>query len=142
MTTPEQNKALVIRFNKEFIEQGNVQVFHELIAPDFVNQTAPPDTPKGPEGVFYFFNNVVKPAFPDLKVEIYDMVAENDKVATRKAFLGTHQGDFLGVPPSHKNVTINVMDIVRIRDGKFIEHWNVLDLENIMVQISTEDYVL
>jgi predicted SnoaL-like aldol condensation-catalyzing enzyme len=79
MTTPEQNKELVLRFNKEFIEKGNIQAFKNLIAPDFVNQTAPPGVPKGPEGVLYFFNEVLRPAFPDLKVEIYDMVAESIK---------------------------------------------------------------
>ncbi|MCW3109081.1 MAG: hypothetical protein JWQ09_3587 [Segetibacter sp.] len=135
MTTPEQNKELVVRFNKEFIENKSIQAFKELIAPDFVNQTAPPGVPKGPEGVLYFFNEFLRPAFPDLTVEIYDQVAEDDKVATRKAFHATHKGVFLGVPASDKKVIMQVIDIVRLRDGKFIEHWNVLDLQSIMMQI-------
>lgn len=135
MTTPEQNKELVLRFNKEFIEKGNIQAFKNLIAPDFVNQTAPPGVPKGPEGVLYFFNEVLRPAFPDLKVEIYDMVAEGDKVATRKAYHATHQESFLGVPASNKKVVMQVIDIVRLRDGQFIEHWNVVDMQNVMMQV-------
>ena len=136
MSTPEQNKEAVSRFNKEFIENENNQAFEDLIAPDFVNQTAPPGVPQGPEGVLYFFNQFLRPAFPDLKVEIYDQVAEGDKVATRKAFHATHRGPFLGVPASNKKVVIEVIDIIRLRDGKFIEHWNILDLQNVLMQIT------
>lgn len=132
---PEQNKELVLRFNKEFIENQSMQAFKELIAPDFVNQTAPPGVPKGREGVLYFFNEFLRPAFPDLTVQIYDQVAEGDKVATRKAFHATHKGAFLGVRASNKTVVIPVIDIVRLRDRQFIEHWNVLDMQSIMIQI-------
>jgi predicted SnoaL-like aldol condensation-catalyzing enzyme len=72
----EQNKTIVARFNKEFIEQGNMQFFIDTMDADFINQTAPPGSPKGPEGVVYFFNNVLKIAFPDLRVVIHDQVAE------------------------------------------------------------------
>lgn len=132
----EQNKATVTRFNKEFIQQGNMETFTELIADDFINQTAPPGVPKGPEGVAYFFNHFLKPSFPDLTVEIYDQVAEGDKVTTRKAFHATHSGDFFGVPATGKKVVMDVIDIVRLRNGKFVEHWNVLDWHSVMSQIT------
>ena len=60
MSTAEQNKATVTRFNKEFIEGGDMNVFNEIIAPDFINQTAPLGVPKGPEGIMYFFNHFFK----------------------------------------------------------------------------------
>ena len=139
MSTLEQNKATVARFNKEFIEQGSMEVFNELISPDFKNQTAPPGVPTGPEGVIYFFNNLLKPAFPDLKVVIHDQVAEGDKVTTRKSFYATHKEDFFGVPASGKNVVIDVIDIIRLQDGKFIEHWNVADMQAVMIQITSDN---
>ena len=137
MTTAEQNKAIVTRFNKEFIQQGNMESFKELIADDFLNQTAPPGVPKGPEGVVYFFNNFLKPSFPDLTVEIYDQVADGDKVTTRKAFHATHTADFFGVPATNKKVVMNVIDILRLRDGKFVEHWGILDMQGLMGQLSS-----
>jgi steroid delta-isomerase-like uncharacterized protein len=136
MNTAEQNKATVTRFNKEFIENGNVDVFNEIMSEDFINQTAPPGVPKGPEGVMYFFMHFLKPAFPDLKVVIHDQVAENDKVTTRKVFHATHKGEFFGIPASNKSVAMEVIDIIRLRDGKFVEHWNVLDWQNVISQIS------
>jgi hypothetical protein len=76
--TRAANKAVVVRFNKEVIEQGNESTFRELIAPDFVNRSAPPGAPTGPEGMLFTFNRVLRPAFPDLSVEIHDQVAEGD----------------------------------------------------------------
>jgi len=133
----DQNKATVRRFNKEFIEGGNMESFNEIIAADFINQTAPVGSPKGPEGVAYFFNHLLRSAFPDLKVVIHDQVAEGDKVTTRKSFHATHRGEFFGVPASNKKVVMDVIDIIRLRDGKFAEHWGALDMQNVMMQITS-----
>ena len=137
MSTAEQNKATVTRFNKEFIEAGNIEASHEIIAADFVNQTARPGVPKGPEGVMYFFNHFLKPAFPDLKVVIHDQVAEADKVTTRKSFHATHTGEFFGVPATGKSVVMDIIDIVRLRDGKFVEHWNLLDWRSVIMRLQS-----
>ena len=136
--TAEQNKAIVRRINKEFIEGGNMNTFNEIFAPDFINQTAPAGTPTGPDGVVYFFNHLLKPAFPDLKVVIHDQVAQDDKVTTRKSFHATHKGDFFGVPATNKNVVMEVIDIIRLRDGQFVEHWGILDTQGLMAQISAQ----
>lgn len=136
MDTQDQNKAIVARFNKEFIQGGDMNAFGEIISPDFINQTAPPGVPKGPEGVLYFFNHFLKPAFPDLTVEIYDQVAEGDKVTTRKAFHATHTGEFMGVPATNKKVVMDVIDILRLRDNRLVEHWGVLDFQSVMAQLA------
>jgi predicted ester cyclase len=136
VTTASQNKAVVTRFNKEFIEAGDIRAFNEIIAPEFINQTAPPGVPKGPEGVMYFFNNFLRPAFPGMKVDIRMQVAENDLVTTHKLFHVSHQGEFMGIPPTGKNIIIEVMDIIRLKDGKFVEHWNVLDWQQVINQLT------
>lgn len=134
--TTEQNKAIVTRINKEFIEGGNVNTVYEIFSPDFVNQTAPPGSPQGPEAIIYFFNHLLKPAFPDLKVTIHDQVAEGDRVTTRKSFHATHKGEFFGVAPTNKPVVMEVIDIIRLKDGKFMEHWGILDMHSLMSQIT------
>jgi len=136
MSITEQNKATVCRFNKEFIEAGNMNSFNEIMDPSFINHTAPAGVPKGPEGVMYFFNHFLKPAFHDLTVSINDQVAEGDKVTTYKTFTATHKGDFLGITASGRKVTMEVIDIIRLKDGKFTDHWNVLDWQAVMQQIS------
>ena len=112
-----------------------MNAFNEIIAPGMINHSAPPGASNGPEGVVYFFNQVLRPAFPDLTVTIHDQVAEGDKVTTRKSFYGTHTGDFFGVTPTGNQVTMNVIDILRLKDGQFSEHWGILDMQGVMSQI-------
>jgi predicted ester cyclase len=135
--TTVQNKALVRRVNKEFIEGGDINTFNEIFAEEFINHTAPPGSPTNRDGVIYFFNHLLKPAFPDLKVEIHDMVAEDDKVTTRKSFHATHKGEFFGVKPTNKSVVMDVIDIIQLRDGKYIGHWGILDLHSVMTQLTS-----
>ncbi len=135
MNTPSENKRIVARFNREVIEQGNMLAFHELVASDFVNHTAPPGTPKGPDGFAAFFTDTLRPALPDLTVELHDQIAEGDKVVTRKTISGTHKGMFLGVPPTGRRITIRVTDIVRIKNGQYAEHWGNADLHGTIAQM-------
>lgn len=134
--TIEQNKATVRRFNKEFIEGGNMNSFNEIIDASFINHTAPDGVPKGPEGIMYFFNHFLKPAFPDLTVSINDQVAEGDKVTTYKTFTATHKGELFGVPATGKKISWELIDIIRLKDGKFTDHWNVLNWQAVMQQIA------
>ena len=122
--------------NKEFIEGGNIDTIHEIFADNFVNHTAPPGSPTNRDAVIYFFNQLLKPSFPDLKVEIHDMIANGDKVTTRKSFHATHKGAFFGVEPTHKPVVMDAIDIIQLRDGKNIAHWGILDMHSLMAQLT------
>lgn len=135
-TSIEQNKRTVQRFNKEFIEQGNMESFHELVATDVVNHSAPTGSSKGRDGMLYFLQHVLRKGFPDMTVEILDQVAEGDKVTTRKAIYATHLGEFMGIPASKKKVVINVIDIIRLRDGKYAEHWGMSNLAEVATQLA------
>ena len=136
MPTPEDvlktNKAAVVRFNREVIEQGNEDSFRALVAPGFVNRTAPPGMSAGADGMLFTFKRVLRPAFPDLKVEIHDQVAEGDKVTTRKTLRGTHRGELLGIPATNEAVAIEVIDIVRLENGRYAEHWSVNTLGSVL----------
>lgn len=132
----EENKATVRRFNMEFIQDGSMETFNQIIDPAFVNHTAPPGTQTGPDGVYYFFNHMLKPAFSGFAVEIHEQFADGDTVTTRKSFHGTHTGEFFGAPASGKPVRIDVIDIVKLRDGKFTDHWGIVDWSAVMAQIN------
>lgn len=60
-------------------------------------------------------------AFPDSHVTVDDMLAEGDRVATKKTFTGTHTGDFMGIAPTGNRVTLQYVDILRLRDGRIID---------------------
>jgi predicted ester cyclase len=119
----EQNKAVVLRFNRECIERGIPSSFEELLAANVVNHAAPPGMPNGRESFTYFLNEVLRKGFPDLCVEILSQIAEGDHVATRKRISATHKGEVFGIAPTYKKVQIDVIDIIRLENGKYAEHW-------------------
>ena len=130
----EKNKEVVIRFNKEVIEQGNPDAFKQLMDHDFINRTAP-ITANGADGMWDTFSNILRPAFPDLTVEIYEQIAEDDKVVTRKAITGTHKGKLFDILPTGRRIKIDVIDIVRVKDGKYIEHWGINTLQTVLSEL-------
>jgi len=94
------NKAIVTRFNKEFIEGGDINVFNEIVDDAVINHTAPEGISKDKNGMLQVIGFFRK-AFPNLIVEIYEQVAEADVVATRKAFRGKHMGAFMGIDSTY-----------------------------------------
>jgi steroid delta-isomerase-like uncharacterized protein len=119
-------KALQRRFVEEYQSDGKVDVGKELIADDFVNHSPGPGMAADKQGVLDFFA-ILRAGLPDFTAEIRDMLVDGDKVVTNKTFHGTHNGELFGVPPTGAAVSIDVMDIVRYRDGQIVEHWNVVD---------------
>jgi predicted ester cyclase len=68
-------------------------------------------------------------------MEPHEMLAEGDMVCARVTFSGTHQGEFMGLPPTGKRIEVDAIDIVRIRDGQVAEHWGVFDAMLMMQQL-------
>lgn len=90
--------------------------------------------PPGPEGVRQAWS-MMRSAFPDLQVEIEDVIAEGDRVAVRGAIHGTHRGELMRIPPTGKRVTVSLIDINRIENGKLAERWGQSDMLGMMQQL-------
>ena len=122
MSRPEaENKAQFRRTYEELLNEGNLAVAEELVAPDFVIHEAPPGRNRGPESM-RGLATMLRTAFPDLHFTIEELVAEGDTVAGRLTMSGTHQGPLMGMPPTGRSVQQDHMHFVRFRDGKAIEH--------------------
>jgi steroid delta-isomerase-like uncharacterized protein len=132
--SPAENKSIVSRLVEEAQSRGDMSVVDELLSPDFVDHNALPGIPPTREGVKIIFT-MFRTAFPDLRATIHEQIAEGDKVVTRKTLSGTHQGDFLGIPPTGKHVDIAVIDILRLTDGKITDHWNIVDQIGLLQQL-------
>lgn len=132
----DENKEVVRRFNIEVIQNGSEVAFQALISPDFINHAAPPGMPQGPESMWDTFEKVLRPALSNLKIVIHDQIAEADKVTTRKTISGIHSGTLLGVPATGRELTISVIDIVRIEGGRYAEHWGLNTLSNVIATLS------
>jgi len=128
--------ALVVmnKFIEEFQTGGKEAVADELLAPDFVDHTPFPGFGPGRDDVKALFA-ALRSAFPDLRGEVVEQFTDADRIATRKTFHGTHRGEFFGKPTTGRKVAIRVMDIVRVKDGKLAEHWNVVDVAGLWSQL-------
>ncbi|WP_229249311.1 ester cyclase [Dyadobacter sandarakinus] len=133
--TTENNKEVVRRFNQEVIAEGNPESFHELMDEQFVNRSAPEGMSSGADGMLYFFNEILRPAMPDIHVTIHQQVAEGDLVTTRKTISGTQTGTLLGIPPTGRTLNIDVVDIVRVKNGRYFEHWGITSLPEVLFQL-------
>ena len=116
----EVNKANVRR-GFEAVNQKNLAVFDELLTPDVVFHSAS-TTMQGREAYKQFLSMYMT-AFPDLQFTIEDMIAEGDTVVVRYTTRGTHQGNFMGIPPTGKQVSGTGIFIDRIVNGKAVEQW-------------------
>ncbi len=109
----EENKAVIRRLIEEFINQGNTAVAEALVAEDHVALGPSPGQEQGREGLIATIARM-RTAFPDLEWTIEDMIAEGDRVAVYFIWRGTHQGEFLGIPPTGKRVTVAGMGFMSL----------------------------
>ena len=126
--SPDDNKTIVRRIFNEFWVRGNVQVLDELLADDCVNYEQSNPELRGKEACKEWANGVRLAngqGFPDLDLKAEDFVAEGDKVAKRWVFRGTQSGEYAGIPPTGKTVTMRGITLYRLADGKVKEmYWN------------------
>jgi len=128
------NKATVRRFYEEVFNQKNRAAIDECSDPNYVDRSAPPGLPGGIAGQKQLIGMYLT-AFPDLHLAVEEMIAEGDKVVSRWSGSGTHQGKFMGIPPTGKQVTATGMEIIRIAGRKFVEHWMELDALGLLQQL-------
>jgi len=131
----QENKALVRRYNDEFWGSGNEALADELFAENLVDHDPPgPDLAPGREGMRQALRNF-RSAFPDLETAYEHLIAEGDKVVLRWKARGTHEGDFMGIPPTRRQVTLRGVDILRIENGKIAERWAEYDNLGLLQQL-------
>lgn len=130
----EENKSLVTRYVDQVLNRGNTAVADELLAPDYRRYISPTTAPLSADVQKQRLAGV-RAAFPDWQVTVEDMIADGDRVAFRATIRGTHRGVFQGIAPTGKPVAVAALDIVRIENGKFVEHWGGPDLMNLLQQL-------
>ena len=129
----EDNKAKMRQFYEEVVQNGDFAKLDEFAAPNFVDHNPGPGQAPGVEGVKQFFT-AMRAAVSDLRVSVEQIIAEGDKVAAHVSISGRHTGELMGIPPSGKEVVMRVSDIVRIENGKAVEHWGVEDMSGFVSQ--------
>lgn len=133
----EQNKAVIRRFY-EAVNKKDVAIFEQVCDPKFVNHTpGPGDTTGGLAGLRQMFSSF-QPAFPDLRFNLHQIVAEGDTVIAHFTADGTHKGAFMGAAPTGKKIAFHGADIWKVRNGKAAEVWHYGDEAMAMAEIGVK----
>ena len=114
--------------------KGNLNVVKEIFDTDYVSHNPAGANIKGPQEYKQFISDL-RTAFPDLRFIINDRFTKEDKVVARWTVHGTHKGEFLGIPPSGKEVTVTGIVIHRFAGDKIQETWEEYDSLGLMQQI-------
>ena len=129
-----QNKEIMQRLVEEYFNTGDPSYLEEWFSPDFVNHNPSWGIPGDCEG-FEQYVETIRSAFPDLRFAIGELIAEGETVVAYVTATGTHQGQFWGVEPTGKNVSVPTIWIARFSEGKVSEWWSTWDWWSVMQQI-------
>jgi steroid delta-isomerase-like uncharacterized protein len=129
------DNAATMRSAYECISAGDISGFGDLVADDFVEHEEVPGLPPTKDGVLDYFRLLLT-AFPDMRMDVEDLMSDGDKTVARVRATATHDGEFMGVPPTGNQVDMQLIDIMRFDDDGLVrEHWGVADMLSLMQQL-------
>jgi predicted ester cyclase len=130
-------KDLSNRFYKEVFENGNIDAADDLLDKNAIEHEKPPPgmtLKKGREGMKALIK-VYLDTFSGFSVEVHDQITEGDKVVCRVTYSATHTGDFVGIPPTGKTITVDAFDAFRCKGDRIVEHWGLFDALGMLTQM-------
>ena len=135
----DDTQAKNIEKTKSFyplFEKGDWAAIEQIIDPSFTDHG-----PMIPEGAnsnrdsLMKYLKMTKEGYPDLKFEVLHTAADGDMVFVHYRFTGTNTGPFMGMPATNKKIDYTGVDLLRIKDGKAVEHWDYADNVTYMKQM-------
>jgi len=118
----------------EAFNQGHLAVIDELLIPDHLAHNTYGGAPNGPQGLKWLIT-MFRTAFPDLRCTVEDEISEGDQFAAHWTMRGTHNGSFLGNPPTGRPVVAQGIIFARIENGRIVEDWTLTDQLGILQQL-------
>jgi predicted ester cyclase len=120
-------RTVVRRYVEEVVNTGDVSRLAEFVAPGYVEVHAGRTYPVGLEGAREHVLGVRR-TYPDLRVTILRQIAEGEWVASVITAVGTHRGEWIGIRPTGKVITVTGVNVDRVVDGRIVEHGGAADL--------------
>ncbi|HUI02842.1 MAG TPA: ester cyclase [Acidimicrobiales bacterium] len=131
----DDNKALVREW-LQAVDTGDVGVLDKYLDAGFVDHNPPPfqGPNSGVQGAKDAFNYALG-AFSNFRHEVEEQFVDGDRVISRITGYGTHSGEFLGIPPTGKEVRMEGIAIHRVVNGQMVEHWAQVDAAGLLMQL-------
>jgi predicted ester cyclase len=129
------DNAATMRSAYDRINAGDLDGYGDLVADDFVEHEELPGLAATKEGMLDYFRALLA-AFPDLRMDVEDLIVDGDKTVARVRATATHRGEFMGIAPTGMQARIQLIDIMRFDGtGLVAEHWGVADMLSLMQQL-------
>nr|WP_288837568.1 ester cyclase [uncultured Flavobacterium sp.] len=132
--TSEANKTFMTYFIEEVINKKNLAATNDLVSEDFIEHVPFPGQGPGREGLKFALNAMFT-GFPDMKWTVNEQISEGEKVVTRFTWTGTHDGEFMGIPPTNRKVEVWGMVIDLVRNNLFSESRIIMDNIGLLQQL-------
>jgi len=136
--TPERNRTTIMKFFREVIGAGDLDLLDELAVEDYEDHVALPGQSRGRDGLKIRVARI-RAAFQP-RQQLHDVIVDSDLVAVRWTLSGVHSAEFLGLPPTGKPVEFDGVDMYAMRDGRMAAHWNVVDMFGFYRQVSSPNH--
>ena len=135
-STLEENKALIRKLYGTLMSHGDTAAADEVLSNDYTDHDIPGHEGDGGREELKAAVHEVRAAFPDVKPELTQVLAEGDLVSVRVEAGGTHTGEaFVGIPAAGKPIRWKEIHIFRCNGGRITEHWGVYDMLGILQQL-------
>lgn len=135
MAAGNEQQGQVIKFYDEVMNQHKLDAADQYIASNAIDHDQPMDPKKSAIENFKLFMAMMHTGFPDMKVKVEDVISQGDKVVVRFHLTGTNKGQFMGMKATNKPIDMMAVDIFRVANGKFVEHWGFMDSGMMMQQL-------
>lgn len=126
MTDTDANKKIITEFIQRLFSQGDLAAVDDYLSNDFVNHDPPFGASADREGMRWASAGI-RAAFPDWHSDLHLLIAEDDLVAEVFTASGTHRGEMMGVAPTGRELSLQGINVFRVRDGRITERWGRLD---------------
>jgi predicted ester cyclase len=132
--TTESNKQRVRRYYGDVVSTGNAKAIADFVSPDYVEVHDNVHYPLGLDGATAHVEGV-RATYPDLRLTVERQVAEGEWVVSLVTMRGTHRGEWLGIAPTGKAVTVTAVNLDRVVDGRIVEHTGAANLLGPLLEI-------
>lgn len=119
----------------EFINSASEKLARELVSPEAIFHVPGRSEPMvGPAG-YLAIVGMMRAGFPDIQWTVEELISESDKIAARFTMRGTHRGQFMGVLPTEKAITVQALNIYHLKNGQIIKEYGAPDMLGLLAQI-------
>lgn len=131
------NEAILRRYIEEVWHKQNPAAAEDFLAPNYNRYRSPTTSPLNRDQQKQLLISF-RTAFPDIELFIEEIITDGNRLAMRSTMRATHQGEIFGIAPTGKPITVGLVDVIHIENGKFVAQWGGPDLLDLVQQLGAK----